>query len=225
MSSSAAAVPLTTLQDVVYDVLGTPEDWRLSRPLNPFVSKLAGHKPQALGLPRPDAVERCAGCNVAHSGECSGLCYCEPCGEAWCLGCLRNAALERGSCTGCKTLQFLSGDVSPCGPACSEAAIKASERPPCVSNILLSWGSLVVTTGDKSTVSTTGVVPDAFWGCGNLLPTRLVCHRRFWGSESREPAKRVTIRMTVTTVEGVDSPQVIVSAGDKHGMFGPDSPG
>lgn len=216
--------PSSRLQALICAVLGTPAEWgRQAFQPAPFLSTLRGHKPQIVGFPLLEGVERCAGCNHPHAPICEGLRYCEPCGEAWCSGCLSNDDVGRGSCPGCCDL--LCPPASTCGLACAVAAEAMKKRYPCVSNIVLSWGSLVVTTGNDRAISSTDVSPDTWWGCGNLLPTKLVCTRRFWATKRRDPSSRITICMTVTTEGALDAPLVLVSEGSQDVRFGPDDPG
>ena len=166
MTSRPCPAPSARLQDLIYTVLGSPADWG-RQPFQPasFLSKLQGHRPQVEGFPLPDDVERCAGCNTPHAGVCNNICYCKSCGEAWCFSCLADKGVAQGNCICCQEL--MPEEAVSCGVPCSVAAQQAKARPVCVSNIVLSWGSLVVTTGDNPAIGSTGVLPDTSWACGN----------------------------------------------------------
>jgi hypothetical protein len=167
----------------------------------PPVTTIRGHWLRINGSSGlPSSGERCAGCNTGHGTNCPGLTYCGPCGEAWCHKCLANEEklTERLGCEGCHALE---GPVTS-DPICVESCNSAKQlqrhlKRNATKNVFLSWGSLAITTGDDMMCTQAEVVAGVYWGSGFLLPKKLICYRRYWGSADRDPAKRANLRILI----------------------------
>lgn len=220
--------PTPSLQEIVFRILGTPTAWsEEERPAPLSLSALHGHRGQPFGLPLPESWERCAGCNTPHGTDCSSIAFCLTCGEAWCAGCLldKDLDMERQSCDGCRDLFKASTELRPCPASCKRANVRQSRRPACVNNIVLSWGALVVTTGDDCMNASADIMPDTWWGGGLLLPAHFVCYRRYWGSADRDPKKRINLRLTIASPTYPECPFLLVSSVGHKSITPPNVPG